>query len=69
MQEIIFRNEEHKEIYYKLLNRINPQYRIHSDMRSMIYLIALNETEAFGLADQIFDFQNRLITPNILNDA
>ena len=69
MQNISYRNEVHEKNYADLLNLIDEPYRKYSDIKSMIYLLALNERDCPGFAKRIFNFKDRLIKPDILDDA
>ena len=69
MQNISFRNEDHETNYGDLLKQIDEPYRKYSDIKSMMYLLALNETDDPGFTERIFNFKDRLIKPDILDDA
>jgi hypothetical protein len=67
--EIIFRPGNHQEMYNVLLNRLPEDKRQYAEYKTAMYLISLVETEIPGVADQIFDFKNLAIKPQVLEKA
>ena len=68
MREKIFANENHKNNYKKLMQHIDKQCRGSERIQAMVYLLALLETIKPGFAKTVFDFENLLIRPDVLNE-
>ena len=66
-RKIVFRNKEHENNYKALMAKVPEFYRSSAEIKAIVYLIALVETECPGTAEQIFDFSWRMINPDVLD--